>query len=450
MLPTRVRRGQEGINLIERIVLQMGSSWSPTGSLDVGIDGYIELFDPATNEALGKILAVQSRVLASFANETGEGFDYSCDERDLTYWLDGNMPVLLIVSRPERNEAYWISIKDYFSTPERRRARIAHFAKVEQRFDASCLQRLLHLGHTPNSGLYLGPMPREERLISNLLPLVQFPPTIWIAATDYRRPEQLFPILNQQRRHIGGDWALHDRSILSFQDLSAPPWNSICDQGTCEAFSSSEWAFSKDEDRRHRFVELLNLALKEQLYPHMRYWFRQECFAFTGTLQSAPVKIRYRAVFRDSAMTVVAKYSTKRARDGQVFTCLRHLGFHHQFRLFGDRWCLEITPTYVFTDGVYLDRFHEERLKGIKRIEGNRAVLSSILLLADFLARRDDLLSTDRNHILEFGELLDANLPFGIDDGAWADDGPEQGGEPGADIFDLLAAPGVKDDIHES
>lgn len=142
MLPRRVRRGQEGINLIERIVLQMGSSWSPTGALDVGIDGYIELFDPATNEALGKILAVQSRVLATFANETGEGFDYSCEERDLTYWLDGNI-VLLIVSRPERNEAYWVSIKDYFSTPERRRARIAHFAKIEQRFDASCLQRLL-------------------------------------------------------------------------------------------------------------------------------------------------------------------------------------------------------------------------------------------------------------------------------------------------------------------
>lgn len=105
-LPGRVRRGQEGINLIERIVLEMGSSWSPTGALDVGIDGYIELFAPATNEALGKILAVQSRVLTTFANETEEGFEYSCDERDLSYWLDGNMPVLLIISRPERNEAY--------------------------------------------------------------------------------------------------------------------------------------------------------------------------------------------------------------------------------------------------------------------------------------------------------------------------------------------------------
>jgi len=428
----------------------MGSSWSPTGALDVGIDGYIELFAPATNEALGKILAVQSRVLTTFANETEEGFEYSCDERDLSYWLDGNMPVLLIISRPERNEAYWISIKDYFSTPERRRARIAHFKKIEQRFEANCLQQLLHIGHTSNSGLYLGPMPREERLISNLLPLVQYPPKIWIAATDYRRPEELFPILNQQRRHVGGDWVLHDRSILSFQDLSTAPWNAICDQGTCDAFDTAEWAFSKDDDRRYRFVELLNRALKDQLYPHMRYWFRQECFAFTGTVEIAPVKIRYRAAFRESTMTVVAKYSKRRARDGQVFTWFRHLGFHHQFRLLGDRWYLEITPTYVFTDGVYLDRFHEERLKGIKRIEGNRAVLSSILLMADFLARRDDLLSADRNHILIFGELEDAILPFGIDDLTWADDETDEGDEASPDIFDLLVSPGAEDDNNES
>ena len=55
-------RGQKGINLIERVVLDMGCSWSPTGALDVGIDGYIELFDPSTGAALGKLLAVQSKV----------------------------------------------------------------------------------------------------------------------------------------------------------------------------------------------------------------------------------------------------------------------------------------------------------------------------------------------------------------------------------------------------
>jgi len=425
----------------------MGSSWSPTGALDVGIDGYIELFDPATHHALGKTLAVQSRVLASFANETDEGFDYYCNERDLAYWLQGNMPVLLVVSRPELSEAYWVSIKDYFSTPERQAARIAHFAKVEQRFDAECLPKLLRIGRTAESGLYLGPVPREERLISNLLPLTRFPEQIWIGATEYRRPQDLFPTLNQCDHHVGGDWVLHDRSVLSFQDLREAPWASICDQGTCEPFNTAEWAFSKDADRRRRFVELLNRTLKDHVYPHMRYWPQCECFAFTGTLENAPVKIRYRALTRDSTMTVVAKYTKKRNRDGHVFTWLRHLGFRRQFRLLDGRWFLEITPTYLFTwDGLRLYRFHQERLRTIKRIEGNRAVLSSILVLAGFLARSDDLLPEKGRQSLVFGGLEDVTLPFGVDDWAWSGEGT-QGDEPDSDPIDLLTVLPDEEDL---
>lgn len=424
----------------------MGSSWSPTGALDVGIDGYIELFDSATHHALGKTLAVQSRVLATFANETDEGFDYYCDERDLAYWLQGNMPVLLVVSRPERSEAFWVSIKDYFSTPERQAARIAHFAKAQQRFDAECLPKLLRIGRTAESGLYLGPVPKKERLISNLLPLTQFPEQIWIGATECRRPQELFPTLNQCGRHIGGDWVLHDRSVLSFQDLREEPWASICDQGTCEPFNTAEWAFSKDADRRRMFVELLNRTLKDHVYPHMRYWPHHECFAFAGTLENAPIRIRYRAVTRDSTMTVVAKYGKKRSRDGRLFTWLRHLGFRRQFRLLDERWYLEITPTYLFTwDGLHPDRFHEDRLRTIKRIEGNRAVLSSIVLLADFLARSDDLLPEQGRQSLLFGELAEVTVPFGVDDRAWSAGGT-QADESDSDPIDLLAVPREEED----
>src|SRR5882757_3681888 len=132
-LPVRIRHGQQGINLIEKIVLEMGSSWTPTGSLDVGIDGTMELFDPASQIALGKILAVQSKVVANPKNETDEGFDYYCEDRDIDYWLQGNMPVVLIVSQPKRGTAYWLSIKDYFNSVERRRAKKCHFSKRDDR-----------------------------------------------------------------------------------------------------------------------------------------------------------------------------------------------------------------------------------------------------------------------------------------------------------------------------
>lgn len=59
--------GQRGINAIERIVLEMGSRWTPSGPNEIGIDGYIELFDPNSRQALGLTLAVQSKVVTAVA-----------------------------------------------------------------------------------------------------------------------------------------------------------------------------------------------------------------------------------------------------------------------------------------------------------------------------------------------------------------------------------------------
>ena len=107
--------GDKGIALIHRLVLDMGFVWNPTG-LEAGIDGYIEIRDEATGEVANCILQVQSKATAwPFAAETDASFSFLCDERDLDYWLGGNAPVILIVSRPDTNEAYWVSIKDYFS-----------------------------------------------------------------------------------------------------------------------------------------------------------------------------------------------------------------------------------------------------------------------------------------------------------------------------------------------
>ena len=61
------RPGSAGINAIERIVLEMGSRWTPSGPNEIGIDGYIELSDPNSRQALGLTLAVQSKVVTAVA-----------------------------------------------------------------------------------------------------------------------------------------------------------------------------------------------------------------------------------------------------------------------------------------------------------------------------------------------------------------------------------------------
>jgi Domain of unknown function (DUF4365) len=413
----------------------MGSSWSPTGALDVGIDGHIELFDPSNQAPLGKVLAVQSRVVSHPANETADGFDYYCDERDLDYWLQGNMPVILVISQPDRGQAFWVSVKDYFRLNENRNSRKVHFSKRDNRFGASALSALLRVGIESGAGLFLGPAPKPERLISNLLELTEFPKKIWIAATDCRRPYQVWRILEADQGRSSGDWLLHEDLIVSFQDLSQPQWNEVCDVGSCDSFDTSEWAYSSDVERRRQFVELLNTSLKEQLRPEIRYSPHEECFLFCGTLRSAPISRGYRSARRRSSMKVVARYKATSKRTGETFEWLRHVAFRHQFKMWDSRWYLEVTPTYVFTcDGMLLDRFNEDRLKGIKKIEGNRAVLSTLLFWADFLGSKDDLLHSQDSRPLKFGKLVEVEVPVGIVDKAWSaqdqDDAAQSTGGP--------------------
>jgi hypothetical protein len=79
------------------------------------------------------------------------------------------------------------------------------------------------------------------------------------------------------------------------------------------------------------------------------------------------------------------------------------MAFRGRFRFLEGQWYLEVTPTYRFThDGYGLDRFHEDRLKGIKLIEGYRAVLNSVLFWADYLRPKETLFGV-RAPALEFG-----------------------------------------------
>jgi hypothetical protein len=208
----------------------MRSSWSPAGAC--GIDGYIEFFDPTTQAALGKVLAVQSKVVANPNNENADGFDYYCDERDVEYWPQGNVPVILIVSQPERGEAFWVSIKDYFNSHDRRTVRKVHFSKGEDRFDCNALNSLLRAGVESNAGLYLEPTPKPENLISNLPEVTEFPTKIWMAATECPRPHHVWQFLEVSKMRLAAEWFLHEDFIISFQDLSQSPWTEVCDPGT--------------------------------------------------------------------------------------------------------------------------------------------------------------------------------------------------------------------------
>jgi hypothetical protein len=419
-LPRQAHLGKRGMNLVERIVLEMGSTLTPTGSTEVGIDGYIELFDPHSGAPLGTVVAVQSKMLTTFRNETDLSFDYWCDRRDIDYWMRGNTPVILVVSRPTTNEAYWISVKDYFAVPENASSTRVHFLKDKHSFTKDSLHDLLNLGRPIRAGLYLPPIPRKERLHSNLLHLEATPPKIYVGVTELRRPLAVWEGLRTSSSPADGAWVLHDKKLFSFHDLSEPPWSEVCDPGTVDGIDATEWSASADLDRQHLFVQLLNRALAAQLDGVARYWPQEDCFAYVGTLERGTTRVPYRSLKKRSSIAAVTRFSTK--SEDRTFVHLRHMAFRCQFRRFEGKWYLELTPTYRFTsDGLRIDRFHEDRLKTIKRIEGNRAVLSAILFWAHTLRGERHLFDQDQPaRPLRFGDLLTFPILTGIDDARWS------------------------------
>lgn len=183
--------GQQGVNLIEKIVLGMGFLWYPTGAIEAGIDGSIEIRDAITGTVRNLIIQVQSKATQNtFTAETAHSFEYLCDERDLEYWLHGNAPVILVVSRPSTDEAYWVAIKDYFSDLSRLKARKIRFDKQRDRFNTHCRAELIRIAAPKESGIYLLPPPQAETLYSNLLKVASFAEHIYMARPITEQPDQ--------------------------------------------------------------------------------------------------------------------------------------------------------------------------------------------------------------------------------------------------------------------
>jgi Domain of unknown function (DUF4365) len=128
--------GEQGIALIHQRVSGMGFLWHPTG-VEEGIDGFAEIRDDATDEMTGHFVCIQSKAThaARFTAETDASFEFLCDERDLEYWLNCNAPIVIVISRPNKDEAYWACIhqrfKDY-SGPRKLDHRLSYTGGPEE------------------------------------------------------------------------------------------------------------------------------------------------------------------------------------------------------------------------------------------------------------------------------------------------------------------------------
>lgn len=202
--------------------------------------------------------------------------------------------------------------------------------------------------------------------------------------------------------------------MFSFTDLDIAPWHQLCDLGTLECFDTSTWAYSDDIDKRWVFVELLNYSLREEARNlKLRFNKQQECYYFEATPTLRPRQITYQSISNKTSRTVFRGYpNTQNPR------YYRHSAFKAKFQLYDNAWYLELVPTYYFTwDGYKTDHFYEDRLKGIKRLESNSAVLGQLIMWSEYLSRKD--LMDNGLQLIEFDGLLSFELDNGIDETLW-------------------------------
>lgn len=409
--------GQQGVNLIERIVLDMGFLWYPSGGIEAGIDGHIEIRDSASGEVKNLIVQVQSKATEQpFEAETDTTFEFRCSDKDLSYWLGGNAPVILVRSRPKTGEAYWVSIKDYFRDLNARKSKRIRFDKVRDKFEPLSKDAIFKLATPRDSGLYLAPTPFTEAISSNLLKISSIPKKYSIAQTDYRTREELYAALKELTEQVRGEWLLNNKTIASFHDLRVAPWKDICDQGTVETLDTEEWSQTDDPDRRKDFVRLLNSCLREKLYSkRVRYSRDDDYYFFQARTDLSDNKFSYLSRENRTTRTVVKGYVSK--KDHTRIQFYRHAAFAGRFVRYGGQWFLQIRPSYRFTrDGRAPYRYAADYLSGIKRLENNQAVHGQVVMWASLLTERSLF---DPTPLLEFSSLEEFELDVGLDDESW-------------------------------
>jgi hypothetical protein len=425
--------GQQGIALIQRIVFDMGHVWYQLPGYEAGIDGLIELRNSITSEVHNAIIQVQSKATeGSFDGETASKFHFTCDGRDLEYWLNGNAPVILVVSRPKTNEAYWIDVKSYFQRAEVRAKGRIIFDKKKDIFDTSASNALWRMGISKDAGIYGPPDPMDELLWSNLLQVSRYSKSVFIAETEFETPEEVWARFRELGTRATPEWFIKESKLFSFRDLSAQPFRLVCDQGTVEQIESSHWALSQDLDLKRDFTRLLNSALREKLGRiAVRFDKGRGIFYFLPGKRNVNRAVSYRSMQQRSSREVVKVY--RRSKSPESVSFVRHFAFEPQFIRIENEWFLQINPTYKFTfDGVRVDRFEADRLAGIKRLERNNAVLGQVVTWAGVLSATSEDLFDDQESLIEFGGLKQFRLPWTLNDADWL---PKEEADPGLSLY---------------
>lgn len=418
MIDDSTLNGATGIGLIALRTGQVKQVWHER-HIDPGIDGTIELRDPSTGEMTDQHIFVQSKAYARFPGETDEKFHFTCDPRDLDYWLKASSPVIIVCSHPDTEEAWWAHVQSWFADPSRRASRRIDIDKATQKFDAAAVEALFKIAdphakaHTP------GPVNKKETLVSNLVP-VEFPPVYYTAqVASGLKPRDVYEAQRKTKHPVRSDFFLSHGRIYTWGPIAGTALVRVADTAANQTPVGE--LIGGGPDAQRLFVRLLNAGLQHDLRDLTRWNRDRKLIFYKATDDLSEHQVRSASGRKRLAF----KGYSQRKDDPRLKGYYRHAALRWQFIEIGGEWFCELNPDYFFTsDGYKESLYADDRLAKMKRIDRHRAVLGETELWAGILRGdrsedEDTLLDTTSDRLLTFGDLVTFTVDRGINDKDW-------------------------------
>ena len=420
--------GEQGVALIAGAVGQMGHLWHPTSGADSGIDGDIELRDPATGQVRNVRIAVQSKATERrWPAEDDDGFSFSPSYDDIEYWLSSNQPVIVVCSRPSDGEAYWRSVQEWAVDPTRRAERTIRFDKHRDRFDKSARDLLFDLRATEHDRVEPpGPPPEPETALANFMPIRWQSDVVWSADVAGRDPASLLAAAREAGASHSG-LAFHDGRIWSLREPAEPFLAAIA---ATDPQVTPLAELSESDDRSD--LDLLRQLVRHDLIDRHDYWLRwhaqKRCAYFRRRGDQEAVAFSWAT--RPGRTVVTPQY----AKTGGHFTGYRHDAARLHVRRVGGGLHLQLSPSYLFTwDGKQVSGHHDRALAGIKRKDRHASVSQMLRMWAHLFT--DEATMAGLAHPFTLGPLVEVEVPRGIPDRGWQEVSPDDLGVDADDEF---------------
>ena len=191
------------------------------------------------------------------------------------------------------------------------------------------------------AGLPVGqehPDPVEEMLLSNLLPVIEYPTTIWSAPTEARQPSDVW-----EKVPDNPPFKLVEKRLYTFTNLQKDnPFEPVIDSSGIRSEPVGPWMY--DSDKWKWFIYLMHQELKNWCYKHAMLENKGRFF-FRPAMEEGLEKDRLYVGFTKGRPRTVTKKCIR--PDGSVFWV--HQGTRLKFETLGERLYLKVDPCWVFT-----------------------------------------------------------------------------------------------------